>query len=140
LKDTNDLNQGFIEEEYDTATEKKLDVDNINIINEINEVNQHELHDENVKMIDAENSDSPSLVKSEYLLNLSKKESEAHLKSKISFQKLNYEQMKSKVTELHSKYKEMVVVSNKLMSRNKKKKNKKNKNNGGRTLKPVITN
>lgn len=115
LKENNDLDQAFIGEDYYNDYSPDLPTA---IKEEVN-IGQELQNDENAAMLAA---NSEQMIKSEFLMALSKKEQEAHTKDKTIFQKTSYHQMMDNLNKLCVRLEEQIKIKK---PRNKKRKNKK---------------
>ena len=100
-------------------------VENINSLENINiliENHQNILEgkfiDDNIPMDDATEEN----IKNEYLISLSKKESDSHLKEKVSFKKKSYKEIKDNITSLYNQIKDLTINDRKKKKTKKLKK------------------
>jgi hypothetical protein len=114
LKDDNLLDEGFIESDNMDQVDRLNSVENINInIDNDHNILEDKLIDENIPMEDATDKN----IKNEYLIKLSKKESDAHLKEKVSFKKKSYKEIKENITNLYNQIKEIKIYDDKKKKR-----------------------
>jgi len=100
-------------------------VENINSVGNINiHIENHQnilegiLIDDNIPMDDATEKN----MKNEYLIILSKKESDSHLKKKVSFKKKSFKEIKDNITILYNQIKDLTINNKKKKKTNKLKK------------------
>lgn len=72
------------------------------------------MDDDNIKM-----NDAYKIKVSDYYISLAIKEKDAHIKSKLSFQKVSYNQMMENINKLNSKL-EKLIKFRKVKRKNKK--------------------